>query len=165
MRKILLFLCFPSNFSFPSSPPQQMKHLTLGGLHLLPPISLHLLHPELPPSLDSPSEIIKVLLPWFSEFCSSLRYLWLDRFPWQHLSTSVIWHHFDLHSDLLPACSVTSNSLWPHGLLAGQVPLSTGFSRKEYWNELPCPSLGSSWPRDQTHISYVYCIGRWVLYH
>ena len=75
MKKILLFLWFFSDFSFPSSPPQQMKHPTLGGLHLLPPISLHLLHPELPPSLESPSEIIKVLLPWILEFCSSLRYL------------------------------------------------------------------------------------------
>ena len=28
------------------------------------------------------------------------------------------------------------------------------------------PSLrGSSQPRDRTHVSYVSCIGRWVLYH
>ena len=26
-------------------------------------------------------------------------------------------------------------------------------------------SRGSSWPRDQTHISYVSCIGKWVFYH
>ena len=26
-------------------------------------------------------------------------------------------------------------------------------------------STGSSWPRDQTHVSCVCCIGRWVLYH
>ena len=26
-------------------------------------------------------------------------------------------------------------------------------------------SRGSSWPRDQTLISYVSCIGRWVVYH
>ena len=26
-------------------------------------------------------------------------------------------------------------------------------------------SRGSSWPRDQTCVSYVSCIGRWVLYH
>ena len=26
-------------------------------------------------------------------------------------------------------------------------------------------SRGSSWLRDQTHVSYVSCIGRWVLYH
>ena len=26
-------------------------------------------------------------------------------------------------------------------------------------------SRGSSWPKDQTYVSYVSCIGRWVLYH
>ena len=26
-------------------------------------------------------------------------------------------------------------------------------------------SGGSSWPRDPTHVSYFFCIGRWVLYH
>ena len=36
-----------------------------------------------------------------------------------------------------------------------------GFPRKEYWSGLPFPSPGSSWARDQTHIS---CIGRRVLY-
>ena len=30
--------------------------------------------------------------------------------------------------------SVMSNSLWPHGLLAHQVPLSMEFSRQEYWS-------------------------------
>ena len=31
------------------------------------------------------------------------------------------------------------------------------------WVTMP-PSKGSSWPRDQTHISYVSCIGRQILY-
>ena len=26
-------------------------------------------------------------------------------------------------------------------------------------------SRGSSWPRDRTHVSYIFCTGRWVLYH
>ena len=26
-------------------------------------------------------------------------------------------------------------------------------------------SRGSSWPRDQTRLSCIFCIGRWVLYH
>ena len=26
-------------------------------------------------------------------------------------------------------------------------------------------SRGSSWFKDETHVSYVFCIGRWVLYH
>ena len=32
------------------------------------------------------------------------------------------------------------------------------------WVAVPS-SRGSSPPRDRTHISYVFCIGRWVLYH
>ena len=34
--------------------------------------------------------------------------------------------------------SVVFDSLWPHG----QAPLSTGFSRQEYWSGLPFPSPG-----------------------
>ena len=32
------------------------------------------------------------------------------------------------------------------------------------WVAMPS-SRGSFWPRDRTHISYISCIGRWVLYH
>ena len=32
------------------------------------------------------------------------------------------------------------------------------------WVAMPS-SRGSSWPRDRTHVSYVSCIGRWVLHH
>ena len=40
--------------------------------------------------------------------------------------------------------------------VARQAPLSMEFSWQEYWSGLPCPSPGeSSWPRDQTQISYV----------
>ena len=42
-----------------------------------------------------------------------------------------------------------------------QAPLSMGFSRQEYSSGLPCPSL-EDFP---TCISYVSCIGRYVLYH
>ena len=35
-----------------------------------------------------------------------------------------------------------SDSLRPLGLVAHQVPLSMGFSRQEYWSELPLPSPG-----------------------
>lgn len=45
--------------------------------------------------------------------------------------------------------------------VALQTPLSMGFSRQEYQRGLPCPSQ----PRDETHVSYVSCIGRVVLYH
>ena len=43
---------------------------------------------------------------------------------------------------------------------AQQAPLSLGFSRQEYWSGLPFPS-----PEDQTCVSYVFCIGRWILYY
>ena len=46
--------------------------------------------------------------------------------------------------------SVVSNSLWPHGLLPTQVPMSMAFYRQEYWSGLPFPSPGGSFqPRDQ----------------
>ena len=38
------------------------------------------------------------------------------------------------------SCSVVSDSLQPHGLyVAHQSPLSTEFSRQEYWGGLPFP--------------------------
>ena len=53
----------------------------------------------------------------------------------------------------------------PLGTIAHQAPLSMGIlqARIPEWVVLPS-SRGSSWPRDQTGISYVACIGRWVLY-
>ena len=49
--------------------------------------------------------------------------------------------------------------------MAHQASLSMGFSRQEYWSGLPASSRGSSPPRDRTHLSYIACIGRQVLYH
>ena len=59
-------------------------------------------------------------------------------------------------------CSVMSDSLWPHGLY----PLSIGISRQEYWigfpihppGDLPDSGIG-------THVSFVSCIGKKILYH
>ena len=39
-------------------------------------------------------------------------------------------------------CSVVSDSLRPHGLLAPQDPQSVGFSRQESWNGFPLPPPG-----------------------
>ena len=50
-------------------------------------------------------------------------------------------------------CSPPSSSV--HGILQ---------ARKLAWVALSF-SRGSSWPRDLTHVSYVSCIGRQVLYH
>ena len=47
--------------------------------------------------------------------------------------------------------------------VAHQAPLSMKFCRQEYWIMVTIPfSRGSSWPRNQTHIS---CISRRFLYH
>ena len=60
---------------------------------------------------------------------------------------------------------VVSDSATP-GAVAHQAPLSMGFSRQEYWSEWVAISScrGSSWPRDQTHIS-CGSFGRQILYH
>ena len=48
------------------------------------------------------------------------------------------------HSTILHVLSPFSNVLLSVTLctVARQAPLSTGFSRQEYWSGLPCPSLG-----------------------
>ena len=47
-----------------------------------------------------------------------------------------------------------------------QVPLSMGILQATILEWIAMPSSrGSSWPRDQTHIAYVSCTGRQVLYH
>ena len=38
--------------------------------------------------------------------------------------------------------SVTSNSLWPHGLQPTRLLCPWGFSRQEYWSGLPCSPQG-----------------------
>ena len=55
--------------------------------------------------------------------------------------------HFPKHSNcgcgISVSCSVTSDSLWPHGLYVDcQAPLSMEFSRQEYRSGLPVPSPG-----------------------
>ena len=69
------------------------------------------------------------------------------------------------------SCAWRFVTLWT---IARRAPLSMGFSRHEYWSGFPLPLPGylptsssrvSSRLRDWTHISYVSCIGRWILYH
>ena len=43
---------------------------------------------------------------------------------------------------LLFSHQVVSDSSGAPWTIAHQAPLSMGFSRQEYWNELPCPHLG-----------------------
>ena len=71
------------------------------------------------------------------------------------------------------ACACVHAKLLSHVWLFGtpwtvarQAPLSMGFSRQKYLSGLPCPPpRWSSRPRDRTHITYVSCIGKRVLYH
>ena len=49
--------------------------------------------------------------------------------------------------------------------VAHQASLSMGFSKQEYWSELPCPPGDLSWPKDRTHISCISGTGRRILYH
>ena len=44
-------------------------------------------------------------------------------------------------------------------------PLSMRFSRREYWSGLPCPPPVDIPDPGISCISYVPCIGGWVLYH
>ena len=66
---------------------------------------------------------------------------------WKRVSTHACTHtHTHTHTHMYESESVNRSavcdSLCPHWLLACQDPLSMGFSRKEYWSEVPCPPLG-----------------------
>ena len=63
-------------------------------------------------------------------------------FPW---SVWLLWCWYYTVLINMCACyvaSVMSNSLWPHGPVPRQAPLSMGFPRQEYWSGLPLPSPG-----------------------
>ena len=53
-------------------------------------------------------------------------------------------------------------TLWTVSCLA---PLFMGFSRQEYWSEVPYPPPGDLPDPGIEPVSYVSCIGRQVLYH
>ena len=56
---------------------------------------------------------------------------------------------------LLQSCLTHSNTM----TVANQAPLSMGFPRQEPWSGLSIPfSRGSSWPRDHTHVLYVFAL-------
>ena len=57
------------------------------------------------------------------------------------------------------ACSVVSNSFVIPWTVAGQVPLSMGFSRQDYWSGLPFPSPGDLPDPRITHISVSPALG------
>ena len=57
--------------------------------------------------------------------------------------------------------SVVSESLRPPWTVACQAPLSTGFSRHEYWRELPYPSPGdpSDWETEPSFLAFPVLAG------
>ena len=61
-------------------------------------------------------------------------------------------------------CSVIYGSLWPPWTVTCQDPLSTEFSRQEYWSGLPFPTPGNllwEWSL-QSLLDLLHC--RWILY-
>ena len=80
------------------------------------------------------------------------------------------WKYFyDPASEAIHPCvpSLFSRVLlvWPHGLqLPGSSVHGILQARILEWVAMPF-SRGSSWPGDQTCVSYISCIGRQVLYH
>ena len=61
--------------------------------------------------------------------------------------------------------SVVSNSMWPPGLYLTRLSAHGIFQdRILEWIAISY-SKGSFWPRDRTHISWVSCISRQILYH
>ena len=62
-------------------------------------------------------------------------------------------------------CSVMSDSFAMPWTVAHKAPLSTGFSRQEYWNGLlfPIPGVFPSQGWNQYLLRFLHC--RWILYH
>ena len=63
------------------------------------------------------------------------------------------------------SCSVVSNSLRPHGLQPTRLLGLWNFPGKNTRADCHFLLRGSSWPRDQTCISCVSSIGRWILHY
>ena len=62
-------------------------------------------------------------------------------------------------------CVFSCLTLWPHGRWPTRLLSPWDFSGND--TGVGCHFLfqGSSWPKDQTHISCVSCVGRQILYH
>ena len=52
-------------------------------------------------------------------------------------------------------------TLWPYGLKPARLLCPGGFSRREYWSGLPCPSPRDL-PNQGSNPSFLHC--RWILY-
>ena len=63
---------------------------------------------------------------------------------------------------LLLLCSVIFDSLWLHGLQPSWLLCPWDSPRILEWIAI-FSSRGSSWPRDRASVSYISCIGKWIL--
>ena len=54
--------------------------------------------------------------------------------------------------------------LWLFATIARKTLLPMGFSKWQYWSGSFALLQGSSWPENQTLISYISCIGRQILF-
>ena len=77
------------------------------------------------------------------------------------------WFHYKPASATMTALTLNTNHELPHGPLTSQDLLSMGFSRQEYWSQLPVPPLGDLPDPGIKPASPAGgpCIGRWILYH
>ena len=74
---------------------------------------------------------------------------------WTHIYVQAsVWGRF--------RCVWLRAALWTVAL---QAPLSTGFSRQEYWSGLACPQGDLPHPGIEPLSLASTCIGRWVFYH
>ena len=62
-------------------------------------------------------------------------------------------------------CSVLCSTLWDPMNYSLPGSMSIEFSRQEYWRGYRFLLWGIFWPRQHTHISWVSCIGRQILYN
>ena len=91
----------------------------------------------------------RFLLPWNKDECRSREYLLGIRCCLNVCSVTQLCLTLCDPLD----CSPPGSSV--HGILQARILEWVAISS----------SRGSSWPRDWTHISYVSCTGRWILYH
>ena len=81
---------------------------------------------------------------------------------WSDLAAAAAIMHAYMRAKLLQSCLTLCKPMdcippdsCAHGILQARILV---------WVAMPS-SRGSSWTRDQTHISGISCFGRWVLYH
>ena len=87
---------------------------------------------------------------------------WKSWLKIQHSKTKIMASGPIITSWQICVCWVMSDSVTPW-TVALQASLYMGFPRKDCWTAVSY-SRGSFWPKDWTHVSYVLCIDRRILY-